>query len=89
MEKGKIITEVIFKKDKRDNTITAFFPYEPANRGNILCYEHIGQHAEAGYDYYYSCQKAKPEEYKSLFNELENIVGYNLKVIQKINHKRV
>ena len=37
-------------------------------------------------NFYNNCKNAKPEEYKQLFDELENIVGYNLDPKTKINY---
>lgn len=69
MEKLK----VIFRKDKQDGIITAFLPELTANRGNILCYQHIGQHSEACLEYYWSTEKASPNEYADLLKELAEI----------------
>jgi hypothetical protein len=68
--------------------IISFFPYENASYGRMLCYVHNGQHNEADYGYYLECKKASEEEYKNLFNELENLVGYNLKIVNRINYDR-
>lgn len=47
------------------------------------CYVHTGQHSTCSQDFLReNCRKAKKEEYQDLFNELENLVGYNLKVIK-------
>jgi len=83
---NKELTKVIFKKEKGSKDIIAFFPYLSANIGNIVCYVHIGQHSEASYDYYRECKKANEEEYKALYNELSNIVGYNLKIVNRVNY---
>jgi chromosome segregation and condensation protein ScpB len=92
MKKDDYITEVIFRKWNRKNfkgDIIALFPYEIFNlRGDILSYEHIGQHSGADYD---DCilqtTPAKENEYNDLKTELESI-GYNLKVVKKLNYKR-
>lgn len=93
MEKDNYITEVIFRKVKSGDdkgTIEAFFPYDISDlRGNITCYAHIGQHSGACWDYYLrNTVPAKENEYQDLKTELESI-GYNLKVINKRNYKKV
>jgi hypothetical protein len=86
MEKDKHVTEVIFRKFK-DGDIIAFFPYEiESPQGYVMSYMHVGQHGSADYQGLISTTKlATEEEYADLKNELENHVGYNLKVIKKIN----
>ncbi len=45
------------------------------------CYAHFGQHSTCSQSFLEeSCRKAKKNEYLDLYNELKNIVGYNLKV---------
>ena len=79
-------TKVIFRKDKHDNTITAFFP-ETYKHGQLTCYEHIGQHGNADIMYYLTeTKKATPEEYQELYNELQNLVGYDLRVMQRMTY---
>ena len=69
MEKVK----VIFRKDKQCGDVIAFLPELTANRGNILCYQHIGQHGEACLEYYWSTEKASENEYADLLKELAEI----------------
>jgi len=83
------VTEVIFRKEK-DGTILAVFPYIIHNGITVTCYAHIGQHSACAYPDY-AIDKCKPTteaEYKDLFNELENSVGYKLKVIKRQNHAK-
>lgn len=88
MEKDKEITEVIFRKES-DGEIVALFPYIPEFRWlSCMCYAHVGQHCTATLNYIYDTKPATPEEYHDLFNELENQVGYNLKVIKRINRRK-
>ena len=81
--------DVIFKKDKKENEIVAFFPYEFANwQGEFMCYAHIGQHSNCCDSYYRKCVKCSYDEYKPLLDELK-IVGYdNLNIINRINSKK-
>jgi hypothetical protein len=45
-------------------------------------YAHFGQHSDCSQSFLReNCRKARKEEYQDLFNELENVVGYNLKVV--------
>ena len=82
-------TKVIFRKVKnpytKDWDIIAFFPDLEANFGRVVCYEHMGQHGEADILFYkYDTKKATPEEYADLYRELTDLVGYDLKVMQKM-----
>lgn len=67
---------VIFKKD-RSGEVVAFFPETAkdgsCNRGNIMCYAHVGQHSEASLDYFWSCKPCSEEEYAPLLKELQGI----------------
>lgn len=47
------------QKDVSRDTVTLFFPHTPANRGRIVCWSRIGQHAEASLDYYHTTRKPK------------------------------
>lgn len=87
MDKNKEITEVIFRKYE-DGSLIALFPYVIWNEreGDIASYIHIGQHGAA--DYYRVISETKlasSEEYKQLYDELSNDVGYNLLIIKKCN----
>lgn len=68
---GKL--KVIFRKDKQCGDVIAFMPELPSNRGNILCYQHVGQHGESSLDYYYSTEKASENEFADLLKELTEI----------------
>jgi hypothetical protein len=48
----------------------------------LNCYSHVGQHSICSQSFLReNCRKATKEEYQELFNELENSVGYKLKVV--------
>lgn len=64
--------KVIYHKDA-DGNIIAFLPELPANRGNVVCYAHTGQHGEASIEYYRDTKPALPSEYEPLHNELKGI----------------
>ena len=83
--------KVIFRKSEnpytKEKEITAFFPELTANYGNIVCYQHIGQHGEADLSFYHSTKKAMPDEYENLLKELKSIYhDYKLIVMQRINY---
>ena len=81
--------DVIFKKDKKENEIIAFFPYEFTHwAGHFTCYAHIGQHSHCHIDYYKQCVKCSYDEYKPLLNELKAIGYDNLNIIERINSKK-
>lgn len=68
--------KVIFRKFKKEGDIIAFLPCIQANKGMMLSYQHIGQHAEADYKGLLSITKlATAEEYASLAKELESVYG--------------
>lgn len=79
--------KVIFRKCNYGDII-AFFPESIVRYGNIMSYQHIGQHGEVSYEFYLGTKNASEEEYKELLNELANI--YNdcqLVVKQKLYYK--
>jgi hypothetical protein len=96
MESKKTTNEsaepVIFKKDKRNNEVIAFFPETmfdgSVNRGNIMSYAHNGQHGEASLEYFQSCKPCPEEEYADLLTELEGIYTDGLTVVKKANYGR-
>lgn len=76
--------KVIFRKDRKNGTIIAFYPECSANYGNIVCYQHIRQHGEASLAYYYSTVKASPDEYEELYNEVKEQALVELDVKQRL-----
>ena len=88
---------VVFRKEKNPtedeifygNDVTAFIYGNgiPVRYGNIMCYQHIGQHSEASLDYYNSTKPATPDEYADLLAELKSIYDdVNLVVRRKIDY---
>lgn len=65
---------VVFRADgpKTNPSITAVFPCEPSDtQGHFMsCYEHIGQHASCGMEWYRTTRPATPEQYADLLAEL-------------------
>jgi hypothetical protein len=91
MEKDTFKTDVIFRKYP-DGDIIALFPYEIQGffGEQVICYMHIGQHGLGCYQSVLLDTKlATEEEYKELFNELENLIGYNLNVVKKRNSNKL
>ena len=57
-------------------------PYsDGSGRAVLNCYAHVGQHDVCDPSLL-KCRRAKPEEYLPLKRELEEIVGYNVEVVQ-------
>jgi hypothetical protein len=92
MEKDTHTTEVLFRRKKSGEykgEITAVFPYLIADpQGNYTIYAHIGQHGSGSPEWMRAhTVPATPEQYTALKNELEGL-GYNLRIIQRVNRKR-
>lgn len=67
-----------------EGDVIALFPDEPAsccNDGNIMGYQHVGQHGATSKELITYLQPATPEQYASLLNELTRI-GYDLEILQ-------
>lgn len=72
-----LVTFRIERSGKFAGTVTAVFPetygtYE-VEKGNVMCYSHVGQHGEASLRWYNATDIAKPEEYADLLRELRGI----------------
>lgn len=92
MEKDTHITEVVFRADKAGDfkgIVFAMLPHECADlKGNVTCYEHVGQHHSADYKGCVAKSRlATEEEYSDLKREMEGL-GYNLKVVTKQNYDK-
>jgi len=88
MKKNTEVTDVIFRKFK-DGEIIALFPYIPEFRyKTCMSYMHVGQHGTATLNIIDSTKLATEEEYLNLFTELENQVGYKLRIMKKINWRK-
>lgn len=55
--------------------VTALLPELDCNFGNIVCYQHYGQHGEASLAYCDGLRNATAEEYMPLHRELTGIYG--------------
>lgn len=80
----RLMTPVIFKKDRDGCNVFAAFPTIPGDMSpfNLAVYAHVGQHSSAGESYVSLCKAAKPDEYAALLQELRSI-GYDDLVIRK------
>lgn len=80
-------TKVIFRKFP-DGGIIALFPELPGtnNAGTCLNYMHEGQHG-SGEATCNSTIPVRPKEYEDLYNELVNVVGYELIVVKRFTHQ--
>lgn len=84
--------EVILRRwpKKEGGRVIAIFPYDIFDlRGSVNSYEHIGQHGAASLDL---IDRTSPvseyeEDAKDLLEELKSI-GYEPKVIQRVDHSR-
>lgn len=81
----------VWKHGQSKGDVDAYFPYLPHSSldKSITCYDMISGHGKA--DYHYMLNKtrlARPEEYQEMKEQLEKVVGYKLKVIQRINYDK-
>lgn len=61
--------------------VTAVF-VDSGNYQMKECYAHVGQHGTCAVDWIADCNRAATyAEYKPLMDELQNIVGYSLEVV--------
>lgn len=81
------ITDTIFRAWPNGDVI-ALFPRIPAdNRGNVLSYEHVGQHGAASPDIVHRTKPASPATYDALLRELRGR-GYNVRPITRFPRQR-
>lgn len=64
-----------------EDDVLAVFPEIDEGNNRCQCYRHIGQHGACDIDYYKSLAKATKEQYMDLYNELTDLIGYNLNVM--------
>ena len=80
---------VIFRKDRDDGEVIAFFPETlrdgSCNPGHLMSYAHNGQHSEASIYYYFKCKPCSEEEYADLLTELEGIYTDGLRVMRRMH----
>jgi len=77
----KIATFPPFEADEQPvKELIALFPEIPEKQGLILSYSKVGQHSPA-HPHFLNSPDADFEQYKDLYFELTNSVGYNLEVL--------
>lgn len=81
------MNRVIFRKWGKANGggVIALLPDVEANPGQVMMYEHIGQHGEGSPNIIGITKLAKPEEYASLLSELKSIGYDGLRVMERLN----
>lgn len=92
MEKDTYKTDVVFRVDTSKSwggTVYALMPHEVNDhKGNVVCYQHVGQHSGADYKGCIATSRPATEtEYADLKTELESI-GYDLNIIKKQNYDK-
>lgn len=82
-------TKVIFRRVKDTSEIVAIFPEIHWNAyGDLMSYQHTGQHSGATLDWIkHETKIATPEEYRELKQELDGL-GYEL-IIRQCLPKRI
>lgn len=85
--KPATMDRVILRRYKTlPNEVIAFLPDCEARPGNIVCYQHVGQHGEASLEFYRDgttpIKGGLPYDALALLAELRNI-GYVLQVAQR------
>jgi len=85
-------TDIVFRVDKSKDfkgTVFALFPHEVSDhKGNVLSYQHVGQHSGADYNgCIASSRPATADEYADLKKEMESI-GYDINVVKKRNYDK-
>lgn len=84
------MTVVVFRKWRKGQGegIIALFPFEAAEQGHCMSYEHIGQHGGADYEgVIKNTNPANTDEYCELKSELEKI-GYKLVIKEHISWRK-
>ena len=83
----RIVFRKYWNKWSKAWTPIAFMPDVEANPGNIMSYEHVGQHGEASLMYYWSTKPCETELYAPLLKEMEGI-GYRPRIMKKITRRK-
>lgn len=82
-------TPVLFRAERHGKfkgDVTAVFPDQPGTHcvSTMTCYVHVGQHSSCSMDWYHTTRKAKPEEYRELLAELQQIYDGELVVRSRV-----
>ena len=79
------MNKVIFRKFKKEGDIIALLPDYEVNYGNVMSYQHIGQHGEASIEIVRDTEPAKPSEYADLLAELKSR-DYEPKIYKRLQY---
>lgn len=76
--------KVLFRVDRKSREVVAVFPTE-RNRGDIMCYAHVGQHSDCCREWVtQDTRNATPNEYAPLLAELRTIGYDDLQIIKRM-----
>lgn len=82
--------KVILRRYKTfPHEVLAFLPDVPANPGNVMSYQHVGQHGEASVEFYRTGTtpiKGFPYDAAALLSELRNL-GYQPHRVERMPRK--
>ena len=78
---------VIFRKFP-EGDVVALLPECEANPGQVVCYQHVGQHGEADRNIAQWTLPATEAEYASLLRELHAIGYEDLRVAKRMRFRR-
>lgn len=83
------VTFKIEKPERKGERVTfAYFPKELwSPDGFRVSYANVGQHGPCDPEYARRCRLARYEEYKPLYDELVNVVGYDDLVVTNPDRK--
>jgi hypothetical protein len=88
MKDGKVKQEKVIFRKFPDGDIIALFPEIAVDNTGYKCesYMHVGQHGAADTEIVRNTKLATPDEYAVLQDELERVVGYDLKIIKRFRY---
>lgn len=89
LKDGKVANEPVIFRKYSDGDIVAMFPEIAVDQIGYNCqsYMHVGQHSAASpQEVLKQTKPATPMEYAVLQDELERVVGYNLKMIKRFRY---
>ncbi len=77
------VTRVVFRVFPEGDVVALFVDCVNYPDGCIESYQHIGQHGAASPSLQFELPEATPEEYSALYQELTEVIGYNLEVVNE------
>lgn len=77
-------TRLAFRKFP-EGDIIAIFPYDNYGKAGLVnSYQHVGQHGAASLSLLDELEQCSPDEYKSLYDELESIGYHDLRILERV-----